>query len=158
MATQDTSLDLSSPAFDDGGRLPRWTGRSASDENPPLTIHGVPPEAASLAILLEDPDAEAVAGTVWTHWLVYDIPPDRRTIPRDWDPETAAEGRNDFEETGYGGPSPPDGEHTYVFRLYALSEEPSLFEHPTAEDLQRSIKGLVVAEDELRGTYPAWWA
>lgn len=150
-------MAVSSPTFDDGDRIPREYGRDRRDVNPPLRIEGVPKEAESLALLVEDPDAEAVAGKIWTHWLVYDIPSDRREIPEDWDPDEASQGRTDFDETAYGGPSPPSGEHTYVFRAYALDESPDLFDSPTKEDFQRSISGSVLAEAELRGTYPAEW-
>jgi len=72
-------------------------------------------------------------------------------------PDEASQGRTDFDETAYGGPSPPSGEHTYVFTAYALAESPDLFDPPTKEDFQRSISGSVLAEAELRGTYPAEW-
>lgn len=157
MSNHRSSLQVSSPAFDDGERIPRKYGRDQEDVNPPLRIDGVPDAAESLALLVEDPDARAVADKVWTHWLVYDIPPTRRDIPEDWDPEKASQGRTDFDETAYGGPSPPSGEHTYVFRVYALGERPELFDPPTNEDFQRSIGGSVLATGELAGTYPAEW-
>ncbi|MFT4946323.1 MAG: phosphatidylethanolamine-binding protein (PEBP) family uncharacterized protein, partial [Natronomonas sp.] len=65
------------------------------------------------------------------------------------------QGRTDFDETAYGGPSPPSGEHTYVFRVYALAETPDLFDPATKEDFRQSISGSVLAGDTLRGTYPA---
>jgi Raf kinase inhibitor-like YbhB/YbcL family protein len=157
MSDQHASLRISSPTFDDGERIPRKYGRNREDINPPLRIEGVPDGARSLALLVEDPDAEAVADKVWTHWLVYDVPADRTEIPEDWDPVEASQGRTDFDETAYGGPSPPSGEHTYVFRVYALSERPTPFDPPTTEAFQRSIRGSVLAETELRGTYPAEW-
>jgi Raf kinase inhibitor-like YbhB/YbcL family protein len=157
MSEQQSSMQLSSPAFDDGERIPQKYGRDGQDVNPLLRIDDVPEGAQSLALLVEDPDAQAVAGTVWTHWLVYDISPDRREIPEDWDPEAVSQGRTDFDETAYGGPSPPSGEHTYVFRAYALEEQPDPFDPPTAEAFQRAIRGSVMTEAELRGTYPADW-
>ena len=30
------------------------------------------------------------------------------------------EGKTDFDEIGYGGPAPPNGRHTYIFKGYAL--------------------------------------
>jgi Raf kinase inhibitor-like YbhB/YbcL family protein len=155
MANQHASLGLSSPAFEDGDRIPDQYGREARDINPPLEISDVPGDTESLALLVEDPDAKAVAGKVWTHWLVYDIAANRREIPKDWDAEAATEGRNDFEEREYGGPSPPEGTHTYVFRLYALDDQPTMFDPATEEDFQRSIEGAVIDEAELRGTYSA---
>lgn len=157
MSETRSALRLTSPAFDDGERIPRRFGRDEEDVNPPLQFEGVPEDARSLALSMDDPDAKAVADKVWTHWIVYGIDPDRRSIPEDWDGGQASMGRNDFDETGYGGPSPPGGEHTYVFRLYALDDRPEMFDHPIADDFQRSIEGHVLSEDELRGTYPAEW-
>lgn len=157
MSEQQSSLDLSSPAFDDGGTIPRKYGRDARDVNPPLSFEGVPDDAESLALIVEDPDAEAVADRVWTHWVVHGMDPDRGRIPEDWDGAGAEFGRTDFDEFDYGGPSPPSGEHTYVFTLYALDEEPTLFDNPTAQDLRDSADGHVLATAELRGTYPAEW-
>lgn len=157
MSEQRPSLELTSPAFDDGGIIPRKYGRDQADVNPPLRIEGVPDEAESLALLVEDPDAKAVAGHVWTHWLVYHMDPGRREIPEDWDSGDAELGRTDFDEFEYGGPSPPSGEHTYVFRLYALDTEVALFDNPTATDLRESVEGHVVETAELRGRYPADW-
>lgn len=155
MSQQSPSMQVSSPAFASGERIPEAYGRDQQDVNPPLRIEGVPEGATSLAILVEDPDAKAVAGKTWTHWLVYDIPPSRREIPEDWDPDEATQGTTDFDETGYGGPSPPSGEHTYVFRVYALDDHPDLSHPARAEDFQRAISGSVLAEADLRGTYPA---
>lgn len=72
-------------------------------------------------------------------------------------PDAGSQGRIDFDETAYGGPSLPSGEHTYVFTAYALGELPDLFDPPTKEDFQRSISGSVLAEAELRGTYSTEW-
>lgn len=63
---------------------------------------------------------------------------ERREIPEDW-PEEARQGRTDFDETVYGGPSPTSGEHTHVFRMYALDEPSDPFHLPTTEVFHRSI-------------------
>lgn len=67
MSNHRSSMAVSSPTFDDGDRIPREYGRDRRDVNPPLRIEGVPKEAESLALLVEDPDAEAVAGKIWTY-------------------------------------------------------------------------------------------
>ena len=98
-----TDLTLSSPAFDDGEPIPRRYGYTEADVNPPLSITGVPEGAASLLLLVDDPDAVEPAGHIWDHWLVWDVDPDRESIPEEWSPDAAVEGQNDYGEQGYGG-------------------------------------------------------
>jgi Raf kinase inhibitor-like YbhB/YbcL family protein len=120
---QRGELALSSPNFEDGDRLPDWTGLDNDNENPELEISGVPDGAESLVLAVDDPDAQSVAGHTWDHWYVWNIPADIGTIPRGWDGGDATEGHNDFLEYGYGGPAPPEGSHGYRFKLLALDAE-----------------------------------
>lgn len=148
-------FELTSPAFDDGDTIPDEYGYTERNENPPLEIAGVPEETESFALIVDDPDAIEPAGKIWEHWLVWDINPDTRTIPEDWDPELAGatEGRNDFGEHGYGGPKPPDREHTYRFELYALDTAPDLPESADADELREEMDDHVVETTTLHGTY-----
>ena len=150
-----SELELSSPAFDDGERIPRAYGYREQNVNPPLRVADVPDEAASLALVVDDPDAQEPAGKIWDHWLVWDVPTDIGEIPEDWDADAdgATEGQNDYGEHGYGGPNPPDREHTYRFRLYALDTELDLSAGATKDDLLAAIEGHVLAEAQLDGTY-----
>ena len=148
-----TELRLTSPAFDNGEPIPDRYGYTAANVNPPLSISGVPDGTASLLLLVDDPDAVEPAGHIWDHWLVWDISPGREEIPEEWSPETATEGQNDYGEQGYGGPNPPDGEHTYRFRLYALDAELGLSPAATRDDVADAVTGHVLAKDTLKGTY-----
>ncbi|WP_200899133.1 YbhB/YbcL family Raf kinase inhibitor-like protein [Halanaeroarchaeum sulfurireducens] len=120
---QKGELTLSSPDFSDGERMPDWVGYANDNDNPELEISGVPDEAESLVLVVDDPDAQPVAGHTWDHWYAWDIDPDIGTIPRNWDGGSATEGHNDFIEYGYGGPSPPEGSHGYRFKLVAIDAE-----------------------------------
>ena len=148
-----TTLRLASPAFEDGERIPREYGYTEANVNPPLEFAGVPEEAASLALVIDDPDAVEPAGQVWDHWVVWNVDPTTDRIHADWAPGDAVEGTNDYGERGYGGPNPPDGEHTYRFRLFALSEAPDLPPGATKADLEEAMAGRILAEAELTGTY-----
>ncbi|WP_424004576.1 YbhB/YbcL family Raf kinase inhibitor-like protein [Haloarcula salina] len=150
-------LELTSPAFDDGERIPEEHGYSAANTNPPLEIADVPQTAESLMLIVDDPDAEEPAGTVWDHWVVWNIPPDTARIPEGWDlaDAGATEGQNDYGETGWGGPNPPDREHTYRFLLYALDTELDLSPAAGKDDAYDAASGHVVGKAELTGTYPA---
>ncbi|WP_254524041.1 YbhB/YbcL family Raf kinase inhibitor-like protein [Natrinema caseinilyticum] len=148
-------LTLTSQAFDDGERIPEEYGYAKTNVNPPLEIDGVPDGAESLALIVDDPDARKPAGTVWDHWVVWNIPPETGTIPDGWTPDEAIEGHNDFGERGYGGPNPPDREHTYRFRLFALDTTLDLGPTTDADALESAIDGRVLERADLAGTYPA---
>jgi Raf kinase inhibitor-like YbhB/YbcL family protein len=146
-------LTITSPAFGDGEPIPDRYGYTEANVNPPLSLGGVPEAAESLVLIVGDPDAREPAGKVWDHWLVWDGDPDREKIPEDWSPESATEGQNDYGEQGYGGPNPPDREHTYRFRLYALDATVGLSPTATKDDLVDAMTGHVLEKARLDGTY-----
>lgn len=147
------SLELTSQAFADGARIPDQYGYTAANVNPPLSIAGQPPEIESLALLVDDPDAMEPAGKIWDHWVVWNVDPEREQVPEGWDAAGATEGRNDYGERGYGGPNPPDREHTYRFRLFALDTDLSLEPGASAADLEAAMAGHVLEEALLEGTF-----
>ena len=151
--SQQGDLRLSSPAFDDGAAIPEKYGYDEENVNPPLDIEGVPADATSLALVLDDPDAVEPAGEVWEHWIVWNVPPDIGSIPEGWAPEQAEEGTNDFDEVGYGGPSPPDDEHRYRFKCFALDTTLDLPQATDAQSLGEAATGHVIAATQLDGTY-----
>ncbi|SNZ12579.1 phospholipid-binding protein, PBP family [Natronoarchaeum philippinense] len=152
-AEQRGDLSLTSSAFGNGERIPDQYGRDGRDVNPPLSIGGVPDGAASLALVVDDPDARAPAGKVWVHWLVWNLDPSREQIPENWNAADATEGTNDFGEVGYGGPAPPDREHTYRFKCYALDETLGLTRGATKDELGAAMAGSVLAQTQLTGTF-----
>ena len=150
-------LTLTSSEFDDGERIPDRYGYEAENVNPPLEIDGVPDDAETLALIVDDPDAVEPAGKVWDHWIVWNVPTGETTIPEDWNPEKAGaeEGTNDYGESGYGGPNPPDREHTYRFAVFAVNDTIDPGSDPDADDLRDAVEGRVVSRAPLEGTYPA---
>ena len=144
-------MKLSSPEFEDGEEIPDKIGYMEENTNPELRIEDVPDEASSLVLIMDDPDALEPAGKIWVHWVMYDIEPSVTEINSGDSPGT--EGRTDFRETGYNGPNPPDGEHQYVFKLYALDEELGLEEGKNKEEIKDAMEGHVIEKSELRGLY-----
>jgi len=118
-----SQFELQSSEFSDGDEIPRKYGYKNDNVNPPLTIKGVPPEAKSLTLIMDDPDAQAAVGKVWVHWVISNIDPTTTEIPESFTFSNIIEGKNDFGELGYGGPAPPDKRHTYIFKLYALDSK-----------------------------------
>lgn len=146
-------MTLKSPSFGNGDVIPKKHGYKNGNVPVPLTIGGVPSDAASLALVMDDPDAMGAVGKVWVHWVMWNMDPATGDVPEDSVPAGAVQGMTDFGDTGYGGPAPPDREHTYVFRLYALDSKLDLAGGSTKADLERAIKGRIVGEARLEGRY-----
>lgn len=150
------SLDVTSPAFQPGQPIPTRYTCDGQNVSPPLRWSGVPDSAVTLAVVAEDPDAPH--GT-WVHWVLYGLDSRRTGLPEGVPPREAVldgalQGRNDFKDIGYGGPCPPAGQrHRYFFHVYALDERPDLGAAATKADLLDAMKGHVLAEGELMGTY-----
>ena len=133
--------------------MPRRHGYKNGNVRPTLEFAGVPSGCRSLALVLDDPDALKPAGKVWVHWTVWNIPPDAGGIGETGLPEGAAEGATDFGKAAYGGPAPPDGRHTYFFRLYALDARLDLAPGSDRAALGAAMAGHVIEEAETTGTY-----
>ena len=148
-------IDVRSSAFGEGDRIPSDFTCDGADMSPPIEWSGVPAKARSLAVIVEDPDAPA--GN-WTHWLVYDLPPDLTQLPAGISsgeklPVAGSQGRTDFGKTGYRGPCPPKGEHRYFFRVYALDAIFRLKPGVSRQELSQAMQGHVLAEGALMGKY-----
>ncbi len=146
-------MKIESSAFQNGGEIPRKYGYKKDNVNPPLTISDVPADAKSLALVMDDPDAMGAVGKVWVHWVVWNIDPSTGEIKENSVPSNSIEGKTDFGEIAYGGPAPPDKEHTYLFKLYALDEKLSIDEGSTKSQLEEVMKNHVIAESKLEGRY-----
>ncbi len=145
-------LSLSSPAFEHNGRIPVKHSCDGGDVIPPLNFVGVPPNAESLALIMDDPDAVQVVGFTYVHWVVFNIPPTTTTIAEGVQVGTV--GASGSGENKYEGPCPPPGEtHTYSFRLYALDTEIDLQQGASKQEVATAMQGHVLAQTELKGKY-----
>jgi Raf kinase inhibitor-like YbhB/YbcL family protein len=143
------NLKLTSTAFTANQAIPAQYTCDGSDSAPPLTWSAVPGNTRSIALLVEDPDAPD--GT-FTHWLVTGIPATATSLDTVAGlPSGAVAAKNGKGDTGYTGPCPPTGRHRYVFHVYAL--ETTIPAPATKDDFLASIKGHVLAEGDLTGTY-----
>lgn len=145
-------MKLSSTTFEDNGQIPRNQGYKNGNQRPPLAISGVPSGAASLAIIMDDPDAVAAVGKTWVHWTVWNIAPTTAEIGSVL-PPGCVEGVTDFGDSGYGGPAPPDREHVYVFTVYALDTVLDLGAGSARSELDSAIKDHVMDTAVLHGRY-----
>jgi Raf kinase inhibitor-like YbhB/YbcL family protein len=144
------AIELSSPAFDDQDVLPEKYSRQGGNVSPPLVWTGVPPDAAELLLLCEDPDAGG-----FVHWLVTDIPATMSHVTEGEMPPGGRARRNSFGEMGWAGPQPPVGDapHHYVFQLYALTGPPQLPDGANGADIRRAIEDQQLAADTLTGLF-----
>ncbi len=146
-------FELKSTAFSNGEEIPRKYGYKNDNVNPPLTINGIPPETKSMAIIMDDPDAQAAVGKIWVHWVIFNIDSTTSEIPESCVISGAINGKNDFGELGYGGPAPPDKRHTYIFKLYALDTKLDLQKGATKAQVESTIKGHMIEQTSLKGTF-----
>ncbi len=153
------SLSIRSAAFVYGGEIPAAYTCEGTDTSPQLEWSSVPAGTRSFALIVDDPDAPdpAAPQRVWVHWLLYNIPADTtelvEAVAREALPAGTLEGTNDWNRTGYGGPCPPIGRHRYFFKLYALDRELADLQEPRKADLEKAIRGYVLAEAVMIGTY-----
>ncbi len=152
------TLILTSGAFKEGGTIPARHSCDGADTSPPLAWSGTPAGAVAFALIADDPDAPA--GT-WVHWVLFNLPGTLTSLPeavpktdqlRDFG--AALQGRNDFRKVGYGGPCPPPGRpHRYFFKLYVLDAALPLKAGASKQEVERAMRGHVLAEATLMGTY-----
>ena len=144
---------LESEAFDNGGVIPRKCGYKNGNQSPPLKISGVPENTLSLALIMDDPDAMGAVGKVWVHWVLWNIDPSIIELKENSIPSDCLEGETDFGEIGYGGPAPPDKEHTYIFKLYALDQKLDADKDSTKKQIEAAMNNHIIAETRLEGRY-----
>ncbi|MFA6300993.1 MAG: YbhB/YbcL family Raf kinase inhibitor-like protein [Candidatus Paceibacterota bacterium] len=142
-------MKLESPEFENSGDIPSKFTCDGEGINPPLVFSDVPKEAKSLVLLMDDPDAPS--GT-WDHWVIFNMPPDTKTIEENSTPAGIV-GKNTRGNNKYGPPCPPDREHRYFFKLYALDTMLTLDTNATKQNVLDAIQGHILADAELMGRY-----
>ena len=147
-------MKLQSPAFEHHRIIPSQYTCDGENINPPLQISDVPKGAKSLVLLMDDPDVPVSvrADGMWDHWVVFNIPPDVREI-KEGDTPPGILGVGTGGNARYQGPCPPDREHRYFFKLFAVDIELSLKEGAVKADVEQAMEGHVVSQAELIGLY-----
>lgn len=144
-------MKLTSPAFEHQGVIPTKYTQWGEDINPQLHVSGVPEEAVSLVLIMDDPDVPDDAPVdVWDHWVVFNIPSSVAEIPEHWGVQ-GVRGIGTRQSLTYSGPKPPDREHRYFFKLYALDAILDLPEGSTKSEVEQAMQGQVIEQAELIG-------
>jgi hypothetical protein len=141
------NMKITSPEFQHNQFIPKKFTCEGQDISPALIIDGIPKEAKSLSLIVDDPDAPM--GT-WVHWVVYDIPIIKRI---EGDSIPGKQGMNNFGRKDYGGPCPPSGTHRYFFKIYALDTTLDLNEGISKGALEKAMQGHILDKAELIGLY-----
>jgi Raf kinase inhibitor-like YbhB/YbcL family protein len=150
------ALTITSTVFRDGAAIPKKYTCDGQDVSPPLAWTGVPANAKSLALICDDPDAPM--GT-WVHWVLWGMTPSTPSLPEGVPrdpvlPGGARQGLNSGSKAGYNGPCPPPGKpHRYFFKLYALDTVLDLPERANKAALEQAMKGHVLTQGQIMGTY-----
>ncbi len=158
-AGEQKMLTLKSTDFQHNGAIPSLFTCYGQNVSPELHWSGIPQNAKSLVLIVDDPDAPdpAAPKLTWVHWLLYNIPVTATALPKAVTatnlPEGTLQGKNDWKKTGYGGPCPPIGQHRYFHKLYALDIVlPDLHESGKVE-LEKAMTNHIIEKTELIGVY-----
>lgn len=150
-------FQLTSSSFQPWRDIPVQFTCEGQDLSPELTWKDPPTATKSFALIMHDPDAPEPGG--FTHWVMYNIPENVNHVPQGASKQQETiegggiQGQNGIEKIGYMGPCPPAGTHRYYFYLYALDTELNLKPGASKDDLEKAIKGHVLAKAELMGRY-----
>lgn len=147
-------MKLTSSAFSEGEIIPSLYTCEGKNINPPLEIQEVPPKAKSLVLIMDDPDVPASVrpDRMYDHWVVFNIPPSTHHLKENSTPP-GIQGKNTSGANKYTGPCPPDREHRYFFKLYALDTELSLKAGATKKEVERAMDGHILSQTQLMGRY-----
>ncbi|MBI2742317.1 MAG: YbhB/YbcL family Raf kinase inhibitor-like protein [Chlamydiales bacterium] len=147
-------MHLSSAAFTHQGKIPSKYTCEGENINPPLSIKDVPSQAKSLVLIMDDPDVPEFVrkDRMWVHWVAFDMPPTLKEIKEN-SPAPGISGKNTGGKLGYQGPCPPDRQHRYFFKLYALDSLLSLPQGSTKQQVEKAMEGHILSSVELIGTY-----
>jgi len=149
ISKEDGQMKITSPVFQNNGNIPSKYTCQGEDINPELNIEGIPENAKSLVLIMDDPDAPV---GVWDHWVLFNISMITK-INEDSVPQGAVQGKNSWEKNGYGGPCPPSGTHRYIFKLYALDATLDIGSSSDKNDVEQEMRGHILSEAKLVGLY-----
>ena len=145
-------MELKSNAFENNGKIPSKHTCDGENVSPQLSISGVPENSKSLVLIMDDPDAVKPAGKVWDHWIVFNIPPETKEIPEAQEPQ-GIHGKGTSGNLNYRGPCPPDAEHKYFFKLYALDTNFDLPQGSEKKEVEEAMKSHIIEQTQLIGRY-----
>ena len=151
-------MKLISSTFEQDKLIPSEFTCDGAGTNPALSWSDVPDKALSLALIMDDPDVPTSIKPdgMFVHWVVFNIDPSAQGIPLAVSARSTLEGTqgsNGAGSQGYIGPCPPDREHRYFFKLYALDQKLNLPAGASKTDVEEKMTGHILETAELMGRY-----
>jgi len=157
MREDTVALTLSSPAFQPSSSIPSQYTCDGANISAPLQWEGAPPKTQSFVIICEDPDVphSIRPDGMYDHWVLFNIAPTVSGLPENMQslPQGAVQGVNTSKKLGYTGPCPPDRQHRYFFKIFALDTTLNLPEGATKAEVISAMKEHILEEAELMGVY-----
>jgi Raf kinase inhibitor-like YbhB/YbcL family protein len=160
-ASVPTTIDVTSPAFQDGDPIPLQYTVSGEDISPPVNWSNLPSGTREVVLIIEDYDISLPRPMV--HCIVYGLSPDVGGLGEGALPSRNAKaqdpvprlGRNGMMFQRYDGPAAPPGHgvHHYVFEVFAVSKVLDFKSTPSKDDILAAIEGHVLATGRLTGTF-----
>jgi Raf kinase inhibitor-like YbhB/YbcL family protein len=153
---KNRTMNIESSAFQPNGLIPEKYSCEGHNINPPLDFKDVPQNTKGLVLLMDDPDVpkNLKPDGVFDHWVIYNIPPETSAIVENTLNSPGVFGKNGRGEPKYTGPCPPDREHRYFFKLYALDTILNFPEPPDKAAVEKAMEGHIISQAELIGRYP----
>jgi Raf kinase inhibitor-like YbhB/YbcL family protein len=143
-------MKIKSSDFENGGTIPDQFTQFDANRSPAIDFVDVPAAARTLVLIMDDRDAPH---GLFTHWIVFNIDPNAGGFRKNEISDDVRLGKNSYEKAEYAGPKPPDGEHRYFFRLFALDQRLDLQTGTSRAEVERAMEGHVIAKAELMGRY-----
>lgn len=151
---KDAPFSIGSPVIASGGSIPSRYSCEGENVSPPFYLKNVPEGTQSFGVLLDDPDEKMIVGP-WAHWTMWNVPSDLVTFPEGYVPPGAVQGANDFGGTGFFGPCPMEGVHTYRLVVYALDTKtlPELDKGSRREEVVKTFRRHSIEKAVLTAVY-----
>ncbi len=150
-------MQITSSTFENNQPIPSKYTCDGDNVNPPLKFSDIPKEAQSLVLLMDDPDVpkNLKPDGVFDHWVIYNIDPTVTDIDENTIAPPGAVGLNSANKHAYAGACPPDREHRYFFKLFALD---TMIEFPDPNEVTKqsvidAMDGHIIDKAELIGLY-----
>ncbi len=146
-------FELSSPAFGANQKIPAKYTCHGAGTSPPLQVTDVPASTMSMALIVYDPDVprSIKSDGRYFHWGLWNLSPTTALIK-----ESRGGGINETGSGGYVAPCPPNGEHRYIFQLFALDTSIGDATIANEADLRHAMQGHIIEQAELVGRYGSW--
>lgn len=148
-------MKIVSSSFENGQAIPEKYSCDGESINPPLEFSEVPNSAKTLVLIVDDPDVpkNLKPDGVFDHWVVFNIPATTTSIKENSTPP-GVQGLNSSSQNKYTGPCPPDKEHRYFFKLYALDTKLDFADDKIdKKSVEEKMKGHILDQAELVGVY-----